>query len=136
MIRIAEGEMRYPNASDLYDSPVARNLKPEIIILCRSECKKRWSGMRDHYKREKKEEKGTTGKAAKKDRAQYWQQLQFLDTVEDERTSFTNILAPSNAGTSSETPQQGIGNEYEEDAPIEQTSQHLSPHTSPQLLVS
>ncbi|XP_037910188.1 uncharacterized protein LOC119650992 [Hermetia illucens] len=36
-----------------------------------SECKKRWRSMRDHCKREKKEEKGTTRKAANKKRAQY-----------------------------------------------------------------
>ncbi|CAD7082302.1 unnamed protein product [Hermetia illucens] len=89
--------------------------------------------LKQHYKREEKKEEGTTGKAAKKKRPQYWQRLQFLDTVEDERTSFTNVFALSNAGASFETPQQGIGNEYEEDAPIEQTSQHLSPHTSSQL---
>lgn len=63
-----------------------------LLSFVGSECKKRWKSMRDHYKRDKKEEKGTTGKAAKKKRAQYWQRLQFLDTVEDERASFTNVL--------------------------------------------
>lgn len=47
--------------------------------------------MRDHYRREKKEGKGT-GKAAKKKRAVYWDCLRFLDVVEDERDSFSNIF--------------------------------------------
>jgi len=46
--------------------------------------------VRDHYRREKKEVKGT-GKAAKKKRAVYWDRLRFLDVVEDERDSFSNI---------------------------------------------
>ncbi|XP_039275442.1 uncharacterized protein LOC120349428 [Nilaparvata lugens] len=93
-------------------------------VMIGSECKKRWKSMRDHYKREKKEEKGTTGKAAKKKRAQYWQRLQFLDTVEDERTSFTNVVTASDVGASSETPQQGIPEEYEEDASMEHRSRN------------
>lgn len=61
------------------------------------ECKKRWKSIRDHYRREKKEEKGSTGSAAKKKRAIYWERLQFLDAVEDERESFTNVSpAPIN----------------------------------------
>ncbi|CAD7078810.1 unnamed protein product [Hermetia illucens] len=46
---------------DLLWNEIGRALKKEG-----SECKKRWKSRRDHYKREKKEEKGTTGKAAKK----------------------------------------------------------------------
>lgn len=34
------------------------------LIVIRTECKKRWKSVRDHYMREKKEGKGT-GKAAK-----------------------------------------------------------------------
>jgi len=46
--------------------------------------------VRDHYRREKKEVKGTR-KAAKKKRAVYWDCLRFLDVVEHERDSFSNI---------------------------------------------
>ncbi|XP_039275596.1 uncharacterized protein LOC111061330 isoform X1 [Nilaparvata lugens] len=120
-------EFKNSTKKDLLRNEIGRRLEKEG-----SECKKRWKSMRDHYKREKKEEKGTTGKAAKKKRAQYWQRLQFLDTVEDERTSFTNVVTASDVGASSETPQQGIPEEYEEDASMEHRSQELSPHTSSQ----
>lgn len=60
------------------------------LIVIGTECKKRWKSVRDHYRREKKEGKGT-GKAAKKKRAVYWDCLRFLDVVEDERDSFSNI---------------------------------------------
>jgi len=60
------------------------------LIAIGTECKKRWKSVRDHYRREKKEGKGT-GKAAKKKRAVYWDCLRFLDVVEDERDSFSNI---------------------------------------------
>ncbi|CAH1986481.1 unnamed protein product [Acanthoscelides obtectus] len=61
--------------------------------------------MRDHYKREKKEERGSTGKATKKKRAVYWERLQFLDTAGDERSSSTNVLSPSsNEASNPEEP--------------------------------
>lgn len=84
--------------------------------------------MRDHYKREKKEEKGTTGKPAKKKRAVYWQRLQFLDTVEDERSSFSNDLTPSHNETPSPTAPPGMDdlNVNEEDDPTDQTPQDLT----------
>lgn len=46
---------------------------------------------------EKKGEKKSTGSAANKKRAIYWERLQFSDAVEDERESFTNVSpAPIN----------------------------------------
>ena len=47
--------------------------------------------MRDHYKKSIKE--GSTGQPAKKKRAIYWERLQFLNTVENERTTFSNVLS-------------------------------------------
>lgn len=38
----------------------------------------------------------------------YWEQLQFLDTVEDERNTFTNVLTLSNNETSSLTVETSI----------------------------
>lgn len=95
------------------------------VFVAGSECKKRWKSMRDHYKREKKEEKGTTGKVAKKKRAIYWHRLQFLDTVEDERSSFTNVLTAYNNEASTAQP---FIDELHEDNLTEQTSQHSSRH--------
>lgn len=91
--------------------------------------------MRDHFKREKKEGKGTTGKYAKKKRAVYWERLQFLDTVEDERSSFTNVLTPSDNEASALIAQPDTEQlqEYEEVSPPEQQP-HPSPRQrSPQL---
>lgn len=60
------------------------------MIVIGTECKKRWKSVRDHYRREKKEGKGTR-KAAKKKKTVYWNCSRFLDVVEDERDSFSNI---------------------------------------------
>ncbi|XP_050311418.1 uncharacterized protein LOC126746993 [Anthonomus grandis grandis] len=59
----------------------------------RDECQTHWKSIRDHYKRQKKEDIGTTGFAANKKRASYWNRLSFLDTIEDERKTFSNISA-------------------------------------------
>lgn len=72
------------------------------MLFTGTECKKRWRSIRDHYRREKKEAMGTTGSAAKKKRAVYWDALRFLDAVDEERDSFSNVSAavidePSNS---------------------------------------
>ncbi|KAF6207930.1 hypothetical protein GE061_016379 [Apolygus lucorum] len=56
-----------------------------------SHCKLRWRSIRDHYRKQRKHEKGMpTGSAAAKKRATYWDRLDFLDSVEDERRTFSN----------------------------------------------
>ncbi|XP_069678807.1 transcription factor Adf-1-like [Periplaneta americana] len=71
------------------------------------QCKMRWKSIRDHYKRQRKQEKNTgTGSAATKKRASYWDRLRFLDTVEDERESFSNTQTES--GNSNETLEETI----------------------------
>ncbi|KAF6211570.1 hypothetical protein GE061_012083 [Apolygus lucorum] len=80
------------------------------------ECKTRWKSIRDHYKRGKREEKGSTEKVAKKKRAGYWKRLQFLDSEEDE-SSLTNVLP------SAEFLDMGESQEHEEDdRPNQQSS--------------
>lgn len=124
---------------DLYDSPVARNLKKImrcfkwsfgnsfkhyflLLSVTGGECKKRWKSIRDHYKREKKEEKVSTGSAAKKKRAIYWERLQFLDEVENERESFTNILPTSRNQQQTPTMEGDSADEVNDDiVPSEQT---------------
>ena len=66
-----------------------------VYVLCLpvsgAECKKRWKSVRDHYRKDKKDERSSTGSAAKKYRAGYWEWLRFLDAEEDEKYRFTNI---------------------------------------------
>ncbi|XP_054266861.1 uncharacterized protein LOC128989031 [Macrosteles quadrilineatus] len=57
-----------------------------------TECKARWKNMRDYFRKQKKEERNqTTGSAATKRKAGYWERLRFLDVVPEERCSLTNI---------------------------------------------
>lgn len=84
----------------------------------------------------KKEEKGTTGKAAKKKRAVYWERLQFLDEAEAERSSFTNVLTPSDvdeASASVAQPDTEDLQEYEKDSLPEQLPHPSLQQRSPQL---
>lgn len=74
-------------------------------MLTGPECQARWKSIRDHYKRQKKEDKGRTGSAAKKKRASYWDRLSFLDTVEDERNTISNIPSECTENDSRETHQ-------------------------------
>ena len=61
------------------------------LCVAGNDCQKRWKSIRDHYKKQKREEKGSTGSAAKKKRASYWDRLRFLDGAEEERDSFSNV---------------------------------------------
>lgn len=76
------------------------------LPIAEAECQKRWKSIRDHYRRQKKEGAGT-GSAAKKKRATYWDRLNFLGSVEDERDSFSNVSSEdvefATEGTSNET---------------------------------
>lgn len=70
-------------------------MKNSFLIDCsavpESDCQKRWKSIRDHYKRQKnEEEKDSEASAVKKKRACYWNRLRFLESVEDEKRSFSN----------------------------------------------
>uniref|UniRef100_A0A1B6DXI5 MADF domain-containing protein n=1 Tax=Clastoptera arizonana TaxID=38151 RepID=A0A1B6DXI5_9HEMI len=94
---------------DLKHEEFKNRIKKELIwsdagkILNRegSECKKRWKSIRDHYRREKKEEKGSAG-SAKKKRAVYWDRLRFLDGVEEGESFMNDPSAPDNQITAAE----------------------------------
>lgn len=76
----------------------------------------------------KKEEKGTTGSVAKKKRAIYWERLRFLDVVEDERNTFTNVPTDANNVPSTSIVETDFVNleGSEEGTPIEQMSDQSS----------
>ncbi|KAI5753831.1 hypothetical protein M8J77_003652 [Diaphorina citri] len=136
--RLIDFVMQHKFLYDLKDPEFKNTLKKDLTwkeagkVLNKEggECKKRWKSIRDHYNRGKREEKRSTGKAAKKKRAVYWEKLQFLNTVEKERNSYTNIHTQSSNEESAPSEHTGIEEEedIDEDDPPIQASEHSAFH--------
>ncbi|XP_017301048.1 transcription factor Adf-1 isoform X3 [Diaphorina citri] len=136
--RLIDFVMQHKILYDLKDPEFKNTLKKDLTwkeagkVLNKEggECKKRWKSIRDHYNRGKKEEKRSTGKAAKKKRAVYWEKLQFLNTVEKERNSYTNIHTQTSNEESAPSEHTGIEEEedIDEDDPPIQASEHSAFH--------
>lgn len=60
-----------------------------------NECKTRWKSLRDTYNRKKKNLKqGTGSSAGPSSRWEHYESMAFLDTVENERWTITNVSVP------------------------------------------
>uniref|UniRef100_A0A0A9ZH23 Transcription factor Adf-1 n=1 Tax=Lygus hesperus TaxID=30085 RepID=A0A0A9ZH23_LYGHE len=102
-----------------------------------SQCKLRWKSIRDHYRKQRKQEKAMpTGSAAVKKRAAYWDRLQFLDNMEDKHHTFSNantqdIETPAVNVEDLDDPPESQQLETSSQPPLSQSSQAVPPASSP-----
>ncbi|KAF5292034.1 hypothetical protein FQR65_LT20349 [Abscondita terminalis] len=107
-----------------YKNTVLRDAKwkkiGEQINKTANQCKTRWRSIRDHYKKLKKSNKLPTGTAVqKKNKKSYFERLRFLDMVETERESTTNVelidMSDSDKHDSEEDNHSEVTSDVEED---------------------
>lgn len=97
----------------------------ELFIVSANDCKTRWRSIKDYRHRQKKlEAKFGTGSGATKRKAGYWNRLNFLDSVEEERATFSNV-------DPDETELQVVNENFDLDSTLNEVDDPIQPTVTP-----